>query len=84
MTKPNAMPDYLRRACGCMSGDGGFKAWLDARFGAGKWMVSATPPTVQQREAGIEIAIDNHDFADLAVEYGHERLVAMFGSPRTS
>lgn len=76
----DTLPPHFRRACSAMSGDGGLKAYLDAKHGAGKWIVSPTPPTTHQRDEGIEIAIDNHDFADLAVEYGYQRLAAVFAT----
>lgn len=70
-----AFPVHLRRACSCMSGDGGFRAWLDARFGEGKWMLG------EYARGEIETAIGAHDHADLAIEYGHERLRDLFSSP---
>lgn len=72
----DTLPLHLRRACSCMSGDGGFRAWLDARFGAGKWVHGEYLPQ------GFERNITNRELGDLAVEYGHERLQAAFvGSP---
>ena len=76
----DTLPPHFRRACSAMSGDGGLRAFLDERYGAGKWIVSVTPPTTYQRDAGVEIAIDNHDFAAIAVEYGYQRLAAVFAS----
>lgn len=74
MTKPFAdtLDPVLRRACSCMSGDGGFKAWLDDKFGAGRWTHSEYLPE------GFDKAISNRELGDLAVEYGHGQLVAHF------
>lgn len=69
----DTLPLYLRRACGCMSADGGLRDWLDARFGAGKWSIA--PP-----KEGATTILSNHEYGDLAVEYGYGRLVAMFGN----
>lgn len=76
MSKPFAdtLPPHLRRSCSCMSGDGGFKDWLDAKFGAGKWVHAEYLPE------GFETAISNRDLGDLAVEYGYQRLAAIFTS----
>ena len=68
------LPSHLRRASSCMSGDGGFKDWLDARFGAGKWALCEYP------RGEIETAITHHEFHELAVEYGYGRLQAMFSN----
>ena len=65
----------LRRACSAMSADGGFRQWLDGRFGAGRWVHSEYP------RDGFDTAISNHDLADLAVEYGRQRLTQIFAIP---
>jgi hypothetical protein len=78
MSKPqifaDTLPPILRRACGCMSGDGGFRAWLDAKFGAGKWVHGEYLPE------GFERNITNRELGDLAVEYGYGRLQAVFSN----
>lgn len=77
MSKSPQMPVYLRRACSCMSADGGFSAWLDAKYGAGRWIHGDYP-----RE-GFDVAIPNRELSDLAVEYGHSRLVELFRDAAT-
>ncbi len=67
----DTLPIHLRRACSCMSGDGGFRAWLDEKFGTGKWALCAYP------RGDVERAISNHEMAELAVEYGYARLLEL-------
>lgn len=57
-----------------MSGDGGLRAWLDAKYGAGKWILGEYP------RGDAEIALPNHLYADLCVEYGYQRLAGVFAS----
>lgn len=77
-----ALPVHIRRAASAMCADGGLRAWLDAKFGEGKWTIGDYVAPAQ-RDAGVEIAIGNHEYADLAVEYGYGRLQAVFGSVTT-
>lgn len=70
----DTLPSFLRRACSTMSGDGGFKGWLDDRFGVGKWMHGDYP------RDGFEVAIPGREISDLAVEYGYQRLSKVFTS----
>jgi len=70
----DTLPRTFKRACGVMSGDGGFKEWLDARFGDGKWAICAFP------RGDVEIALSHDGYYDLAVEYGYQRLSAIFAS----
>jgi hypothetical protein len=70
----DTLPPFLRRSCSAVSGDGGFRFWLDAKFGAGKWALCEYP------RGDIERAISNHELGDLAVEYGYQRLSAIFAS----
>ena len=71
----DTLPVHFRRACSAVSADGGFGPWLDAKFGAGKWMLGEYP------RGDAEFALTNHTYADLAVEYGYQRLSAIFASP---
>ena len=75
MAFPDTLPNFFRRACSVMSGDGGFKHWLDSRYGAGKWMHGDYP------RDGFEKAITGRELSDLAVEYGYQRLSKVFNSP---
>lgn len=68
----------VRRACSAMSADGGFRSWLDAKFGSGKWTHADYLP------AGFEKNITNHELSDLAVEYGRGRLQSVFGNKTKS
>lgn len=70
----DTLPVYFRRSCSAISGDGGFRPWLDAKFGAGKWMLCDYP------RGDIEVALSHHHLADLAVEYGYQRLAGIFAS----
>jgi hypothetical protein len=70
----DTLPVHFRRACSAASGDGGLRSWLDTRFGAGKWILGEYP------RDGAEIALNNHAYADLAIEYGYQRLSAIFSS----
>lgn len=74
----DTLPVYLRRACSCMSADGGFRDWLDARYGAGKWVQG------EYGRGDFEVLITGRDLADLAVEYGHTRLAEHFGQKNPS
>jgi hypothetical protein len=70
----DTLPVHFRRACSAASGDGGLRAWLDARFGAGKWILGDYP------RGDAEVALNNHVYAELAIEYGYQRLSAIFAS----
>lgn len=72
-TREEIEANALSRACAVMSSDGGFKDWLDAKFGVGKWTHADYLP------AGFEKNITNHELGDLAVEYGRGRLQSLFG-----
>jgi hypothetical protein len=76
MTKTftDGFPVYLWRACSAASGDGGLRAWLDEKFGPGKWALCEYPRN------DIEVALSSRRYADLCVEYGFQRLVAIFAS----
>jgi len=73
-TFADTLPGFFRRSCSVMSGDGGFKEWLDLRFGVGKWMHGDVP------RGDFEIAITGRELSDLAVEYGYQRLSKVFAS----
>lgn len=73
-TFADTLPVYFRRSCSAISGDGGFRPWLDAKFGAGKWILGEYP------RGDAEIALTDHVYADLAVEYGYQRLSGIFAS----
>lgn len=70
----DTLPVHFRRACSAISADGGLKEWLDAKFGAGRWMLGDYP------RGDAEFALSNHTYADLAVEYGYQRLSQIFAS----
>lgn len=70
----DTLPVYFRRACSAASGDGGFGPWLDAKFGEGKWMLCDYP------RGNVEVALSNQSMAELAVEYGYQRLSGIFAS----
>lgn len=70
----DSLPVHFRRACSAVSGDGGFGPWLDVKFGAGKWILGEYP------RGDAEITLSSRSYADLAVEYGYQRLSAIFAS----
>lgn len=70
----DTLDPVFRRACSAMSGDGGFRCWLDGRFGAGKWVHAEYLPQ------GFDRNISNRELGDLAVEYGYQRLTQIFAS----